>query len=499
MSKSTNFSLSDESEKLSLGVKGLDEILGGGLTADRLYLLEGTPGSGKTTIGLQFLLEGARQGESTLYITLSETENELHSVAKSHGWSLDNIHIREIIASEDLLDPAQRHTLFHPSEVELGDTTQNISSIVEALKPKRVVIDSLSELRLLSANPLSYRRQILAYKQFFARRSCTVLMLDDRPDLFDMHIRSVAHGVISLDQTNSEYGNVGRRLKIIKLRGTAFREGFHDYKIRRGGIIVFPRLVATESRVVETHPSVSSGVPALDMQLGGGLEEGTSTIIGGPPGTGKSTLAAQFAWAAVSRGDHAAMFVFEESTNILLSRTAAVGIDLKGALQGENASIYQIDSAEMSPGEFTQKVCTSVEENHTKLVVIDSLNGYLNAMPDERFLLLHMHELLAYLGQRGVTTILVGVHQGMIGNTMNSAAEASYLADNVLLLRHFEYNGEVRQAISVFKKRASTHERSIREYSINERGIYVGNVLHQFHGVLTGIPTFVGSTLNDSE
>lgn len=499
MSKSTNVFLSDDSEPLSLGVDGLDDILRGGLTADRLYLIEGMPGSGKTTIGLQFLLEGARRGESTLYITLSETEIELQAVANSHGWSMENVHVHEVIASEDFLDPAEQHTLFHPSEVELRDTTQNISSIVEAVKPKRVVIDSLSELRLLSSNPFRYRRQILAYKQFFARRECTVLMLDDRPDTFDMQIRSIAHGVISLDQTDSDYGVGRRRLRIIKFRGRNFSEGFHDYKIRRGGVIVFPRLVAAPTRTLENRLSVSSGITALDMQLGGGLEEGTSTIIGGPPGTGKSTLAAQFTMAAIKRGDQAAMFIFEESTNILLNRTAAVGIDLKGARESGNVAIYQIDPAEMSPGEFAQRVCASVEENNTKLVVIDSLNGYLNAMPDERFLSLHMHELLVYLGQQGVTTILVGVHQGMIGNTMSTAVEASYLADNVLLLRHFEYNGEVRQAISVFKKRASLHERTIREYSISEKGIYVGDVLHQFHGVLSGIPTFTGSSLNDSE
>ncbi|WP_413436894.1 ATPase domain-containing protein [Sulfuriferula sp. GW1] len=499
MSKSANLPLPGESEQLSLGVDGLDDILRGGLTADRLYLIEGMPGSGKTTIGLQFLLEGARRGEPTLYITLSETEAELQAVAKSHGWSLENIHVHEVIASEDFLDPAEQHTLFHPSEVELGDTTQNISSIVEAVKPKRVVIDSLSELRLLSSNPLRYRRQILAYKQFFARRACTVLMLDDRPDTFDMQIRSIAHGVISLDQTDSDYGAGRRRLRIIKFRGMNFREGFHDYKIRRGGVAVFPRLIAAETRTLADRLPVSSGIAALDMQLGGGLEEGTSTIIGGPPGTGKSTLAAQFAMAAINRGDKAALFIFEESTNILLNRTAEVGIDLRDAHDKRSVMIYQIDPAEMSPGEFAQQVCASVEENNAKLVVIDSLNGYLNAMPDERFLSLHMHELLAYLGQRGVTTILVGVHQGMIGNTMSTAVEASYLADNVLLLRHFEYNGEVRQAVSVFKKRASVHERTIREFSISGKGIYVGEVLHQFHGVLTGIPTFVGSSLNDSE
>ncbi|MHB1334288.1 MAG: ATPase domain-containing protein [Sulfuriferula sp.] len=484
------------SNTLSMGVGGLDEILRGGLTGDRLYLIEGMPGSGKTTMALQFLLEGVRRGEPVLYITLSETEAELQSVAASHDWNLDGIHIHEVIASEDLLDPAQQHTMFHPSEVELGDTTKDISSIVETIKPTRLVIDSLSELRLLSSNPLRYRRQILAYKQFFARRDCTVLMLDDRPDTHDMQIRSIAHGVISLDQTDSDYGVGRRRLRIIKFRGVDFRGGFHDYKIQRGGVLVYPRLVAAETRILESRQQVSSGLAALDTQLGGGLEEGTSTIISGPPGTGKSALSTQFVMAAVNRGDKAAMFIFEESVNVLLNRSNGIGVPLEDAYNEGSVAIHQIDPAEMSPGEFTHLVRTAVEKNNTKLVVIDSLNGYLNAMPDEHFLSLHMHELLAYLGQQGVTTILIGVHDGMIGSTMSSAIEASYLADNVLLLRHFEYKGEVRQAVSVFKKRISRHERAIREYSITDKGVHVGDVLQQFHGVLTGIPTFEGNKLD---
>lgn len=487
------------SAPLSTGVVGLDRILRGGLTAERLYLIEGMPGSGKTTLALQFLLEGVRNKEPVLYITLSETENELQAVAASHGWKLDGIHIHEVITSEDLLDPAQQHTMFHPSEVELGDTTKNISSIVETLKPERVVIDSLSELRLLAGNPLRYRRQILAYKQFFARRQCTVLMLDDRPDTHDMQIRSIAHGVIGLDQADSDYGIGRRRLRVIKYRGVASHDGYHDYKIQRGGVVVFPRLIAAESRVFSKRDQISTGISALDTQLGGGMERGTSTMIGGPPGTGKSSLAAQFVSAALARGDKAAMFIFEESTNILLNRCLGIGIDLKSALDEGSVTIQQIDPAEMTPGEFTNEVCTAVEERKAKLIVIDSLNGYLNAMPNDRFLTLHLHELLTYLGQREVTTIIVGVHQGILGGNMSSAIDASYLADNVLLLRHFEFNGEVRQAISVFKKRGSIHERSIREYSISDKGIHVGKVLQQFHGVLTGVPTFEGHKLDDAQ
>lgn len=476
----------------SIGVDELDQILGGGLAASHLYLLEGMPGSGKTTLALQFLLEGIRQGEPTLYITLSETTAELHAVAASHGWNLDGIHIHEVIVSEDLLDPAQQHTMFHPSEVELGDTTKNIASIVDAVMPKRVVLDSLSELRLLSSNPLRYRRQILAYKQFFARRASTVLMLDDRPDMHDMQIRSIAHGVIALDQADSDYGIGRRRLRVVKYRGMDFRGGYHDYKIRRGGLIVFPRLVAVDSRIFEKRPQISSGVTALDIQLGGGIEAGTSTIIGGSPGTGKSTLAAKFAAAAIERGEHAAIFLFEESANTLINRTAGIGIDLEGALAAGKLTLQQIDAAEMTPGEFSHTVCAAVHRKNAKLIVIDSLNGYLHAMPDERFLILHLNELLTYLGQKGVSTMLVGVHVGIISSQMQAAVDASYLADNVLLLRHFEYHGEIRQAISVFKKRAGWHERTIREYFISKNGIQVGEVLQNFQGVLTGVPTFNG-------
>lgn len=480
----------------STGIAGLDKILCGGLTPERLYLVEGMPGAGKTTLALQFLMEGVRNQEPVLYITLSETEHELHAVAASHGWNLDGIHVHEVITSEDLLDPAQQHTMFHPSEVELGDTTKNISATVEAIKPRRVVIDSLSELRLLASNPLRYRRQILAYKQFFSRRACTVLMLDDRPDVHDMQIRSIAHGVIGLEQPETDYGMSRRRLRVIKYRGVASLDGYHDYKIRRGGVVVFPRLVAAAAgRGLEKRPQISTGIHALDTQLGGGIEVGTSTMIGGPPGTGKSTLAAQCLTACLNRGDNAAMFIFEESANVLLNRCEGIGMDLRGALDSGKVTIEPIDPAEMTPGEFSAQVCTAVDKNAAKLIVIDSLNGYLNAMPNDRFLTLHLHELLSYLGQREVTTIIVGVHQGILGGNMSSAIDASYLADNVLLLRHFEYNGAVRQAISVFKKRGSVHERSIREYSVSSEGIHVGEVLKQFHGVLTGVPTFVGHKL----
>ena len=484
--------------KLSSGVAGLDEVLNGGLTPERLYLIEGMPGSGKTTVALQFLIEGVRKQEPVLYITLSETKEELQGVAASHGWSLDGIHIHEVITSEEFLDPTQQHTMFHPSEVELGDTTKNISGMIETLKPKRVVIDSLSELRMLAGNPLRYRRQILAYKQFFARRACTVMMLDDRPpeSLDDMQTRSIAHGVIGLNHDDNDYGIGRRRLRVVKFRGVATRDGFHDYKIRRGGLVVYPRLIAAATRSFGKRAQISSGIPALDTQLGGGIEVGTSSMIVGPPGTGKSTLAAQFVGAATKRGEKAAMFLFEESANILLNRAMGIGIDLQGALDSGALIIQQVDPAEMTPGGFSAQVC-ELQRGGVKLVVIDSLNGYLNAMPSDRFLSLHLHELLAYLGQHQVTTIIVGVNHGILGTDLTSAINASYLADNVLLLRHFEYHGEVRQAISVFKKRGGIHERALREYEVTNDGIRIGKVLGEFHGVLTGVPSYTGAKLDD--
>lgn len=490
-------STTPETFGMSTGVPGLDDILCGGLTPERLYLIEGLPGTGKTTLALKFLLEGARNGESVLYITLSETKRELEAVAASHGWSLEGVDIHEVIPSEDFLDPAQQHTLFHPSEVELGDTTRDIASVVEKLKPVRIVIDSLSELRLLASNALRYRRQVLAYKQFFARRNCTVLMLDDRPDAHDMQIRSIAHGVISLEQSMQEYGVESRRLHVIKLRGVKFRGGLHDYVIERGGIIVFPRLYNNPaSTSIQVLKQASSGLNRLDELLGGGIEESTSTMITGAPGTGKSSLAAQFVAAAIARGEKAAMFLFEESANLLLNRTRAINIDLVTPQDNGQLGIKQIDPAEMSPGQFTQTVCDSVDNFGARIVVIDSLNGYINAMPNERFLAIHLHELLTYLGQKGVITMLVGVHPGMIGTIPSSTGEISYLADNVILLRHFEYRGEVRQAISVFKKRAGQHERTIREFSITSDGIRIGPVLQDFQGVLTGVPKFEGKQLD---
>lgn len=480
---------SNTNSLISTGVPGLDDILCGGLTRERLYLVEGQPGSGKTTFGLQFLVEGVKQGERVLYISLAESAVELRAVAASHGLSMDGIHIHEVIPTESMLDPKEQYTMFHPSEVELGSTTQEILAAVESLKPSRVVLDSLSELQLLADNALRYRRQVLAYKQFFASRSCTVLLLDDRTaSNADLQVHSIAHAVITLEQKAQEYGIDRRRIRIGKYRGVNFRAGLHDYAIVHGGLIVYPRLVASTSRVSVHRQQFVSGLAELDKLLGGGVEEGTSTLISGPPGTGKSSLAAQFVSAAVERGERAAMFIFEESANNLVNRTEGLGMKLKQALENGQLTIQQIDPAELPPGEFAHNVCSAAEQG-AKVVVIDSLNGYLNATPDERFLTTHLHELLTWLGQRGVVTILVGVHQGIIGGNSTASVDASYLADNVLLLRHYEADGEVRQAVSVFKKRGGPHERTLRAFTMSSKGIRVGPVLRQFHGILTGVPT----------
>jgi len=478
---------------LSTGISGLDNILGGGLIKDRIYLIEGEPGTGKTTTGLQFLVDGAKRGESVVYITLAETAAELAGVAESHGWALDGIHIHEVLPSENLLMPEAEYTMFHPSEVEMGTTTQMILSVIEKQKPTRVVIDSLSELQLLADTPLRYRRQVLALKQFFASRSCTVMLLDDRTAAgIDLQVRSIAHGVITLDQSVKDYGAERRRVRVVKYRGIAFRGGLHDYDIQYGGLCVYPRLVAAESRVMGKRVQLTSGLPELDTLLGGGLEEGTSTLIAGPPGTGKSSLAAQFVTAAAKRGQSSAMFLFEEAANNLLNRADGLGMDIRRPYESGMLTIQQIDPAELSPGEFSTVVCQAADRG-CKVVVIDSINGYLNAMPDERFLTTHLHELLTYLGQRGVVTILVGVQQGMLGGQMSTMVDASYLADNVLMLRYFEHDGEVKQAVSVFKKRGSLHERTIREFSMSRGGIHVGAPLRGFRGILTGVPVYTGS------
>lgn len=480
------------------GIEGLDDILRGGLTPNRLYLVEGNPGSGKTTLAMQFLLAGVRRGERCLFVTLSESEEELRASATSHGWSLEGIQIVEVVASEQSLKPDARYTMFHPSEVELAETTRIVLAEAERVKPTRLVFDSLSELRLLAQNPLRYRRQILALKQSFARQRCTLLVADDLTgNEQDEQLHSIAHGVISLERQTQEYGTVRRRVQVAKMRGRDFRQGYHDFLIRRGGVEVYPRLVAAEHHTSYAREAIKSGLEPLDALLGGGLARGTSTLVLGPAGTGKSTLASQYAVTAAAKGEHVAMYLFDESIATFRERSAGLGMDVEAALTSGRLRVQQVDPAEMSPGEFAHLVCQAVNRDKTRLVVIDSLNGYLNAMPSEQFLTLHLHELLTYLGQQGATTLLLLAQHGFLGSAMGSPVDASYLADTVLVLRYFEAAGELRQAISVIKKRTGRHERAIRELRFGDRGITVGEPLREFQGVMTGSPQFIGTPALD--
>jgi circadian clock protein KaiC len=471
------------------GVAGLDEVLGGGFTPKRLYLVEGVPGSGKTTLAMQFLLEGVRCKEPVLYVTLSESKEELDDTAASHGWTLEGMTVREVVPANGGVDDDE-YTMFHPSEVELSETVKAILKQVDQLKPRRVVFDSLSELRLLAGNPLRFRRQILALKQYFAGRDCTVLLLDDMTSADrDLQVQSISHGVVLLEQLNPEYGSDRRRARVVKYRGRRFRGGFHDYEIIRGGLRVFPRLVAAEHRSRSKRIRLASGIAEMDSLLGGGVESGTSTLIVGAAGTGKSSLTAQFAAAAAERGQRTVMFIFDESLETLLTRASSLGINLQKYVESEMVKIHPVDPAELSPGEFVHQIREAVERDKVDVLVIDSLNGYLNAMPGERNLIIQLHELLMYLGQRNVATMLVSAHQGLIGAQMTSAVDASYLADAVILLRYFESQGSIRQAISVIKKRGGQHERTIRELWLREGRIEIGEPLHNFRGVLTGVPT----------
>lgn len=470
------------------GVSGLDTILAGGLPRDRVYLVQGDPGVGKTTLGLQFLLEGIKMGERGLYIALSETKEELTEVAGSHGWDLDEIDLFELSAIEEKLRGESETTFFSPSEIELSRTTKALMDRVEEVKPVRVVFDSLSELRMLSETPLRYRRQILYLKQFFAGRNCTVLLLDDRTSRdADLQVESLAHGVFLLSKSSPDYGVARRQLCVQKIRGVKYREGVHDIILATGGIQIFPRLVAADHQQPFEHGTLPSTVPGLDKLLGGGLDRGTSTMFMGPPGTGKSTLAMRFVVESTKLGEKALFFTFDETRSTLVNRASALGMDVDSQVQKGLLQITQVDPAEISPGEFVNRIERAVLADKTRVVVIDSINGYMNAMPEERFLNLQLHELLAFLNQRGVITIMVLAQQGLIGN-MQSAVDLTYLADSVVLLRYYEAYGSVRQAVSIIKKRSGDHERTIREISISEGGIHVGQPLTNFHGILTGIP-----------
>lgn len=479
------------------GIPGLDDVLGGGLTPHRLYLIEGSPGTGKTTLSLQFLMHGMRQGERGLYITLSETPEELRASATSHGWSLAGLELFELPVADDLRSLDSQSLMFHAAEVELGETVQALFAAVERAAPARVVIDSLSELRLLSQGPLRYRRQILALKQFFAERKVTVLLLDDlTSDANDRQLESIAHGVLLLEHLSPEYGAERRRLRVTKFRGRSFRGGFHDFRIIQGGFEVFPRLIAAEHQQPFTVELLASGVPELDRLLGGGLHYGTSALLLGPAGSGKSSLATQYVLAAVAQGEHAAIFTFDEALSVFLTRSMGIGLAVRPSQDAGLLHLRQVDPAELAPGEFIHLVRAEIERAQVRVIVIDSLNGYLNAMPGERFLLPQLHELLTYLGQRGVVTILVVGQQGLIGGGMDTPLDASYLADTVVLLRYFEAAGRVRRAISVVKKRSGSHEQTIREFHIDASGLRLGAPLTAFQGVLTGVPSYTGGNVS---
>ncbi|BCW89182.1 Circadian clock protein kinase KaiC [Alphaproteobacteria bacterium SO-S41] len=479
--------------KARTGVTGLDDVLAGGLSRGHVFLLEGEPGAGKTTIALQFLQEGEARGERGLYITLSETEVELREGAASHGWTLGpGIEVFELAPPESLLNDEHKQSLLYSSDLELGETTQSIFDAVERVKPDRVVIDSLSEIRLLAQSSLRYRRQILAIKHFFSKLGATVVLLDDlTADSLDKTVHSVVHGVVRLEELAPAYGAERRRMRIIKYRGQRYRGGFHDFTITTGGVNVFPRLVSAEYRGAEQRTRVSSRIQALDTLLGGGLDSGSSTLILGPAGTGKSLIAILFVAAAVARGEKAAMFIFDEELGLLYDRMKPLGIDLQKLVADGNLYLEQVDAAELSPGEFSHRVRSRVDEDGIKTVLIDSVNGYQAAMPEENSLILHMHELLQYLNRRGATTFLTVAQHGLVGD-MKAPVDVTYLADTVILLRYFEALGKVRRAMSVIKKRTGPHEDTIREYLIDGRGLTVGAPLDQFQGVLRGVPTFVG-------
>ena len=478
--------------RASTGVAGLDSVLGGGLPRGHLYLLEGTPGAGKTTLGLQFLMAGLGKGERVLYVTLSETATELAIVAASHGWTLDGIEVFELVTEEGL-SPSAEQSILYPAEVELGETTRGVMAAVERLSPSRVVFDSLSEMRLLAQDPLRYRRQILALKHFFAARDCTVLLLDDMTSTAgDLQLHSIAHGVLVLDQASGEYGPVRRHLRIVKMRGVKYRGGEHDLNLDTGGIQVFPRLIAAEHRSEFEIESVGTGTEAFDALLGGGLARGSNTLFIGPSGVGKTTTAISSVVAALERGEKASYYLFDEGLGTLLQRCATLGLPVRKFLDNGQLEIFALDPAEVSPGQFSNMVRDAVQGRGARTVVVDSLNAYLQAMPGAKFLQLQMHELLSFLNQQGIVTLLVLGQHGIIGD-VRSDLDLSYLSDAIVLFRFFESRGQLLKAVSVVKSRTSRHELTIREFRLGDRGVEVGPALTDFEGVLGGVPSYRGA------
>jgi circadian clock protein KaiC len=477
--------------RLDTGTSGLNDLLLGGLPPGQMYLLEGDPGTGKTTLAMQFIRTGVARGESALYITLSEPRSELEASMRSHGWDPAEIPVAEFTPEEASLSPHEQYTVFHPSEIELANTIERLTAVIDEMKPLRLVIDSLSELRLLSGDVMRYRRQLLALKQFFAGRETTVLLLDDKTtDDHEFQLRSIAHGVIHLSKIQRSFGITRRQIEIIKLRGSSYREGFHDYTIRYGGVRVFPRLIASEHDHQFLSERILSGVASLDAMFGGGIVRGSSTLLSGPTGVGKSTVAIQYAYQSAKRGERAIIYAFDEVLSIAKARVKSIGMNLEDEIERGTLTMHQIDPAELSPGEFIWQIRRDVEEHDTRVVVLDSLNGFLNSMPGERDLILHLHELLAFLNQKGVATFLVLTLQGLVGN-VHADIDVSYVSDNVVLLRYFEMEGKIHQVISVLKQRVGAHERALREFWLDEQGIHVGEPLSTFRGVLTGVPDLI--------
>ena len=478
-------------DRASTGIPGLDDVLGGGLPSRHIYLVEGDPGSGKTTLGLHFLLDGVRRDEKGLYVTLSETASELRTVAASHGWDLAGIELFELVSSEGL-SPDLEQSILHPSQIELGETVRGVIAAVERLQPQRVVFDSLSEMRLLAQDPLRYRRQVLALKKFFADQGCTVMLLDDRSSRdTDQQLHSIAHGVINLEQAVDQYGPERRRLRVLKMRGIRFRGGEHDFVLDTGGLAVFPRLVAAEHRLEVEHKVLSTGVPKLDELMGGGMPRGSNSLFSGPSGVGKTTTAVCCTFSALQRGERAVYYLFDEGLSTLVVRARALGMDIHPYLEIGQLQVVPLDPAEVSAGEFAHMVREAVEEGQARVVVIDSLNAYLQAMPGSKYLMLQMHELLTYLNHRNVVTILILAQHGVLGE-VHSEVDMSYLADAILLFRFFEARGKLLKAVSMIKSRTTAHELTIREFRLGPQGLEVGQELTDFEGVLAGVPVYHG-------
>jgi circadian clock protein KaiC len=487
-------------DRVSTGVRGLDEILGGGLPRGHVYLVEGESGAGKTTLGLQFLIDGRHQGGVALWITLSETERELRQIAASHGWSLDGIRICAPLASGRPFDRDEHYSFFSPADVELDQIRQTIMQVVDEVRPSHVVVDPFSDIRHLARDVLRYRREVLALREYFTTRECTVLLMQEmtRGTPGDLQAEALVHGYLTLHQDSPEYGGQRRRLRVHKMRGIPFRDGYHDVAIRTGGMMVYPRLIAADHVSAASEEQLLSGVPQLDALLGGGIERGTSMLIMGPAGVGKSTMTTHYAVSAAAAGHHGAVFVFDETVRTLRARGEKLGLPVGRHIESGLLEVEQIDSAEYSAGRFTHRVMQAVDEG-ARLVVIDSLSGYVNAMPEERFLATHLHELLTYLGHRNVVTMMTLAQHGVVGEQVSSPVDISYLADTVLLLRYFEAAGAIRRAISVVKKRSGPHEVYVRELSIGASGLRIGEPLRQFQGVLTGLPTFSGDAADLAE